>query len=536
MQGAASELAHFGRFLARHDPGLSSLALLDRQRHIEPYLNEVAVAVNHRTGAPIAASTAKQRIQTAGSFLDAITEWGWAEAPARRLVFPRDAPKLPHPLPALDWGRDQESKIREGRWTDRKTGKITVDEWTDRWLALQDVGVSTENLRRYLLTRFVQPAWGNRPLDSLTTEEITRWENNLPANAGVSRRTAQLARSLLCTILGDAAGTRPPLIAYNPALRTRNRGRKTGRRIQASPQRAWATPLEVLLIAERAALLSGDDDDFTLLVTIAYSGMRWAEAVGLEREHLLPSHINVEWQLHEVGGAFHRLPPKDDSYRSTNWEPQIPVDLPPFLTDLLSRHVTDHPQHRCACAGSHGGTGQYVFLGPQGGHHRRSNYARRVFHPAAEGRHQPENGKPGKLVIADTSQWPGLPLAAWTPADPDTAFAPPRGRGIQRIGEDTPLACWLPVRPGLTPHGLRHGHKTWMTEDGIREILQARRLGHGVPGMRGVYTHVSDAMRTELKDALQARWETSLRARAAITPRSLVPLLDKLLVSYGNIS
>jgi site-specific recombinase XerD len=99
VQGTASELAHFGRFLARHDPGLSSLALLDRQRHLEPYLNEVAAAVNHRTGQPIAASTAKARIQSVGSFLDAIAEWGWPEAPARRLVFPRDAPKLPHPLP-----------------------------------------------------------------------------------------------------------------------------------------------------------------------------------------------------------------------------------------------------------------------------------------------------------------------------------------------------------------------------------------------------------------------------------------------------
>jgi site-specific recombinase XerD len=99
VQGAASELAHFGRFLARHDPGLSSISLLDRQRHIEPYLNEVAAAVNHRTGRPISASTAKKRIQTVGSFLDAIAEWGWPEAPARRLVFSRDAPRLPHPLP-----------------------------------------------------------------------------------------------------------------------------------------------------------------------------------------------------------------------------------------------------------------------------------------------------------------------------------------------------------------------------------------------------------------------------------------------------
>jgi integrase len=437
---------------------------------------------------------------------------------------------------ALEWGRDQEAKIREGRWTDRKNGKISVDEWIDRWLTLQDVATSTEHLRSYLLTRFIRPAWGMRALDSLTTEEISDWEKRLPVTAGISKRTAELARSLLCTILGDAAARRPPLIAYNPALRTRNRGRKTGRRLVRSPQRVWATPLEVLLIAERAALLSGSEDDFTLIITIAYTGLRWAETIGLERECLHQSLINVEWQLHEIRGAFHRLPPKDDSYRSTNWEPQVPVDLPPFLTGLLSRLSTARPRQRCGCAETHGGSGQYVFLGPNGGHYRRSNYARRVFRPASDGRYEPENGKQGKLVIADTTKWPGWPIAAWPAAPDGGAFTPPRGRGIQRIPDETPLASWLPIRPGLTPHGLRHGHKTWMAEDGIREILQAARLGHNVPGMRGVYTHVSDAMRAELKDALQTRWEASLRARAAITPHSPVPVMDEVLAPYRGFA
>ena len=40
-----------------------------------------------------------QYVERLGSFLDAIAEWGWPEAPARRLIFPRDAHKLPHPLP-----------------------------------------------------------------------------------------------------------------------------------------------------------------------------------------------------------------------------------------------------------------------------------------------------------------------------------------------------------------------------------------------------------------------------------------------------
>src|SRR6185437_15353155 len=114
----------------------------------------------------------------------------------------------------------------------------------------------------------------------------------------------------------------------------------------------------------------------------------------------------------------------------------------------------------------------------------------------------------------------------------DANYQPPRGRGIRVIPDDIPLACWLPIMPELTPHGLRHSHKTWMAEDGIPEILAEQRLGHDVPGMRGLYTHVSDAMRQNLTGTLEARWDTSLQARAAISPRSPLPLLDKLLAPY----
>jgi hypothetical protein len=68
-----------------------------------------------------------------------------------------------------------------------------------------------------------------------------------------------------------------------------------------------------------------------------------------------------------------------------------------------------------------------------------------------------------------------------------------------------------------------------MAEDGIPEILAEQRLGHEVPGMRGLYAHASDRMRDELKVALQGRWEDALRARAAVCPHSPVPLLDALL-------
>jgi len=43
-----------------------------------------------------------------------------------------------------------------------------------------------------------------------------------------------------------------------------------------------------------------------MLITIGYTGMRWGETIGLERDLLLPSLINVEWQLREINGRCRR--------------------------------------------------------------------------------------------------------------------------------------------------------------------------------------------------------------------------------------
>jgi integrase len=64
-------------------------------------------------------------------------------------------------------------------------------------------------------------------------------------------------------------------------------------------------------------------------------------------------------------------------------------------------------------------------------------------------------------------------------------------------GELVSLASWLPLRPGLTPHGLRHGHQTWLDDLGIRYVLQSERMGHEVPGIRGARAHhTANARRT----------------------------------------
>ncbi|MDT5047451.1 MAG: hypothetical protein QOG75_3325 [Mycobacterium sp.] len=99
VTGTATRLNHFAAHLAAVDPALSCLAGLDRRRHIETYLTATAVATNSRTGAPIQASERRGRVLAVHCLLNDIAEWGWPEAPKRRLVFRSDIPKLPRPLP-----------------------------------------------------------------------------------------------------------------------------------------------------------------------------------------------------------------------------------------------------------------------------------------------------------------------------------------------------------------------------------------------------------------------------------------------------
>jgi hypothetical protein len=82
VSGRATKLGHFGAHLARVDPGLESIAQLDRRRHIETYLTAVANATRPRDGRPISIEEQRDRIIAVSCFLNDIGQWGWPEAPA----------------------------------------------------------------------------------------------------------------------------------------------------------------------------------------------------------------------------------------------------------------------------------------------------------------------------------------------------------------------------------------------------------------------------------------------------------------------
>ena len=99
VSAMATRLKHFGVFLSTVDPDLTTVRDLDRRRHIEPWLASLVDVVSEKDGQPITIGDRNRRVLAVATFLTDITEWGWDAAPARKVMFRDDIPKLPQVLP-----------------------------------------------------------------------------------------------------------------------------------------------------------------------------------------------------------------------------------------------------------------------------------------------------------------------------------------------------------------------------------------------------------------------------------------------------
>lgn len=146
----------------------------------------------------------------------------------------------------------------------------------------------------------------------------------------------------------------------------------------------------------------------------------------------------------------------------------------------------------------------------QSAHWRRNGFATWLFTPAVSGwypKKAPQEARPVPLL---SEPWPGVPA---------------RGRGAAGRAD----SCWMPIAKGLTPHGLRHTHKTRMEELRTPPKLMDERMGHMDGSVQARYTHITRQMREGLMAGLTAEWEGALDARLAMCPTSPVNVLNDLL-------
>ncbi|WP_181768326.1 LacI family DNA-binding transcriptional regulator [Streptomyces albidus (ex Kaewkla and Franco 2022)] len=449
----------------------------------------------------------------------------------------------------------EEAKVRSGTWRNPSAGQTAFGEYASRWYAAQDLAASTmQNYRRHIEEHLL-PEFQDRALASIQRTDVDAWEKREKGFYAAS--SVKTWRGTLHLLFEDAV--EEGLISSNPATKRRGRGKRAGRSRDRTPEKVVTDPLGILLLAERASLLSGRDDEFIACVTKGYTGMRWGEVVGLETQFLRPDAVRVEWQLYELdSGEFERCPPKDDSYRT--------LDAPAWLTGLWARQAAIAKPHPCRChgktylfrgqgisrtgetgaklvdvarrAGVSTGTVSNVLNRPtavaeatkarvqeaisalgftrgggavdQAPHWRRNGFTTWLFTPAASGwypKKAPQEARPVP-ILADP--WPGVPA---------------RGRGAQQRAE----ACWLPIAKGLTPHGLRHAHKTRMRGLGTPPKLMDERMGHLDGSVQARYDHITKEMREALMAGLTAEWEGALDQRLAMWPTSPVAVLDELL-------
>ncbi|GAA1879699.1 LacI family DNA-binding transcriptional regulator [Asanoa iriomotensis] len=454
---------------------------------------------------------------------------------------------------------DAEAKVRAGtRRRDPAARRVSFGEYVNRWYAALDLAASTmQNYRRHIEEHLL-PTFERVAVADILPFDVAAWEKRERA-AGYAESSIKTWRSTLHLILADAV--EEGLRDSNPASRRRGRGKRAGRSRTRGPEKVVTTALGVLLIAERAALLSGRDDEFAAIITKGFTGMRWGELVGLETRYLRPAGVRVEWQLYELDtGELRRCPPKDDSHRT--------IDLPGWLSGLIADHVAKVAPKPCAChgltyafrgygvanstarrsgvrlvdvarrAGVSVGTVSaalnrpeslpeatrarveaaaadlgYVHGGPAGdpaAHWRRNGFATWLFQPAASGRYPRKAPQVARPVPVLAEPWPGIPV---------------RGRNASGRAD----ACWVSIAAGLTPHGLRHTHKTLMEELGTPPKLMDERMGHEDGSVQARYSHVTAGMRVRLLDGLTAAWLGALDARLTFAPGSPVAALDRLL-------
>ncbi|TDD24697.1 hypothetical protein E1287_38030 [Actinomadura sp. KC06] len=451
-----------------------------------------------------------------------------------------------------------------------------------RWLPAQSLEDGSLIAYNGHLRNRIYPAFGDRPVNTLyDREEVQAWENHLKRRYAYN--TINNARNLLATILGDAydAG----LVDVNAASRRRLRGKVVERRalaVQDSGPSVWATPLQALLVAERCAVLTGRDDDFVMWTVCAWCGLRWGELMALQREHYRGDALVVEVQLDPQDKPSRLRPPKEGSYRNDHPKYFGAVDLPPFLAQMITRHMVNTRFVPCGC--SCGGR-DFLFLNPKGGHRLHRSYTEFPWEQAVSGmiparRPRPgrSSGAPPRPVLVDMAAgWPGTPLRPAWPCASGPDWSPPRIRGMARYDQpvvdalavpclycdaqprsrcssarrtrsiphesraadaravghvrDLELASWLPINGDLTPHKFRHSQRVWLDEIGTSNVLAHDRLGHSMPGIGGTYAHVSPSMRQQLRERLQALWEATLDQRLALWPTSPVAILNELLAA-----
>lgn len=270
-------------------------------------------------------------------------------------------------IDAERWLRSQLATLDRGEWVDPAGGQVTFGEWAESWRrGLHDVKPKTRAGYESLLRSRILPSFANWQLRQISPAVVREWVSAM-VDDGLSPARIRQARQVLSAVLAQAVAD--GLVVRNPAA-----GVKPPQ-VRARRQLFLSAP-EVARLADVAEGLQVGAG--VLVRVLAYSGLRWGEAVALKRSavDVKKRRLRVKEAATEVGGRLSWGTPKTHETRT--------VIVPAFIMGRLGPHL--------------GGLtpDDLVFRAPMGGPLRTSNFRRGVWARAVT-----EAGMPAGLLVHD---------------------------------------------------------------------------------------------------------------------------------------
>lgn len=202
-----------------------------------------------------------------------------------------------------------------GEYIDPRSSLITIGELGRTWLEHQS-HLKPSSLRpvESAWRVHVEPVWGSRPVGRVQHSDVQGWVTALSKRR--SATTVLRAYGVLAGILDVAVKDRRLTANVARGVNLPRKGRK---------ERRYLTHDEVSALALAAG------DKATLVLVLAYCGLRWGEATGLRVKDLdmLRKRIHVTQNAVEVGRSIEVGTPKSDEPRS--------VPFPATLAALLAK-------------------------------------------------------------------------------------------------------------------------------------------------------------------------------------------------------
>lgn len=232
-------------------------------------------------------------------------------------------------IDAEGWLAQERKLVEWGEWTPpesravaRATAALTLDEYSEQWLAQRDLAPKTRALYRDLLHGRILPGLGERPLREISTQDIRGWWIELLSRGTPTRNTH--AYQLLKAMFNTARADR--LVSENPC-QEKAAGRPPKPRNVES-----LTPAELQKVAESCP------EEYRAAVLVAsWCGLRFGELIELRRSDVHDDGktmaVKIRRQATRIDNKIVVGPPKTEAGIRN-------VTVPPHVAKMLREHMS----------------------------------------------------------------------------------------------------------------------------------------------------------------------------------------------------